>query len=129
MKLNYATVGSNDLPRAVAFYQALLGDAGWTVIMEHDNGGRIWRLGSSLFAVMVPRDGNAATVGNGTMIGFALESVQAVADFHAKALSLGGTDEGAPGNRGSEASPVHFGYFRDPDGNKLCGYSISSNAA
>ncbi|MBV9841799.1 MAG: VOC family protein [Sphingomonadaceae bacterium] len=123
--LNYATVGSNDLPAAIAFYEALLGSVGWQKAFDHASGGRIWRDASgSIFAVLAPLNGEPATVGNGTMIGFALESPDAVAAFHAKGMELGGKDEGAPGNRGSEEAPFYFGYFRDLDGNKLCGFHI-----
>jgi len=72
--------------------------------------------------VLGPYDGNDATIGNGTLAGFGLESREAVAAFHAKALALGATNEGDPGPRGGDASPAYFAYFRDLDGNKLCAY-------
>lgn len=127
--LNYATVGSNDLPRAVAFYDALLGSAGWTKAFDHPSGGAIFRhpAGSS-FGVLGPYDQQAATVGNGTMLGFALPSTEAVSAFHALALKLGGACEGAPGNRGTAEAPFFFAYFRDLDGNKLCGSYIPGRA-
>ncbi|WP_422396671.1 hypothetical protein [Sphingomonas ginsenosidivorax] len=39
--------------------------------------------------------------------------------IHAKALELGGTDEGAPGIRGDDPDGFYGAYFRDLDGNKL----------
>ena len=65
-----------------------------------------------------PHDAKPATVGNGTMGGFSFETTEEVSVFHAKALELGATNEGEPGERMPHA------YFRDPDGNKLCGYKI-----
>jgi len=70
-----------------------------------------------LWSVAKPHDGNAATVGNGMMVALAVDSQEKVNALHAKALELGGTDEGAPGPRGD--SGFYAGYFRDLDGNKL----------
>lgn len=128
--LNYATVGSNDLPRAMAFYDALLAPIGMTKMFDHPSGGRLYGgFGKSAFGVLGPIDGGAATAGNGVTIGFELDSPEALAAFHAHALELGATNEGDPGRRGGDASPLHFGYFRDLDGNKLCGYHVAGGRA
>jgi predicted lactoylglutathione lyase len=55
------------------------------------------------------------------MGGFDFESREAVDAFHAKAIELGGSCEGPPGER---MPGVYFAYFRDLDGNKLCGYKF-----
>ena len=119
-KVSYMTVGSNNLEAAKGFYDALLGSIGMKGLYEHPSGGRLYRgKGTGLFGVLGPYDGEPACVGNGMMGGFDFESREAVDAFHAKALDLGGTCDGAPGER----SPgVYFAYFRDLDGNKLCGY-------
>lgn len=125
--LNYTTVGSNRLPEALVFYDALLATIGWKGIFNHPSGGRLYGIpGKSWFGVLGPADGQPATVGNGSMFGFGLASVEAVEAFHAKALELGARDEGAPGKRGGESSPITFAYFRDLDGNKLCGYHLAA---
>lgn len=125
--LNYATVGSDKLPEALRFYDALLGTLGWKGVFEHPSGGRIYgQPGTSWFGVLGPANGEPATAGNGAMFGFGLDSVEAVEAFHAKALQLGGSDEGAPGRRGGDNSPMTFAYFRDLDGNKLCAYHIAA---
>lgn len=122
--LNYATLGSNDLDRARSFYDALLGPVGFAAAFEHPSGGRIYAgPGGTMFGILGPYDGNPATVGNGSMIGFQLESRAAVADFHARALALGASDAGPPGTRGQEGSGAYLAYVRDTDGNKLCAYS------
>ena len=74
-----------------------------------------------MFGVLGPVDGQPATAGNGCMVGFSCGSADEVASFHAKAVALGGVDEGAPGER---APNMHFAYVRDLDGNKLCAYCI-----
>lgn len=116
----YTTVGSNRLDDAKSFYDALMPVVGFAPMMEHGSGGRIYAGDGGMFAVVGPFDGGAATVGNGTMIGFTLGSREQVDTFHAKALELGGRDEGAPGPRGPEEAQVYMAYARDLDGNKLC---------
>ena len=120
--LAYATVGSNRLPEAKAFYAALLGDLGITHLFDHPSGGAVYgKDGALQFGVLGAFDGRAATVGNGTMIAFKAADRASVDAIHAHALQLGGTDEGAPGVRGPDPDgPFYMSYFRDLDGNKLC---------
>ena len=117
----HATLGTNDLERARTFYDTVLGTLGYT--RSHDlPHASVWgKNGSFEFFATKPRDGNAATIGNGVTLGFVAPSAAAVADFHAKALELGGTDEGAPGLRGAT---FYGAYYRDLDGNKLCVFKI-----
>jgi len=120
--VSYITVGSNDLERAKTFYDSLLGSIGMRGVFEHPTGGRLYgsRTGG-MFGVLGPYDGGPATIGNGMMGGFSFDTREEVDAFHAKALELGATCEGEPGVRNANA---YFAYFRDPDGNKLCGYKI-----
>jgi catechol 2,3-dioxygenase-like lactoylglutathione lyase family enzyme len=119
--LTHATVGTNDLDRARAFYDAVLGELGYKRSGDLPNGSVWGKDGSFEFFALKPRDGNSATVGNGVTVGFVAPSAAAVAAFHAKALALGGVCEGKPGPR--EYSPgMHAAYVRDADGNKICTY-------
>ena len=121
--LNYATVGSNRLDEAKQFYDALLPLAGMAPMFDHPSGGRLYGApDGTLFGVLGPYNGEAATVGNGTMVGFAFDTRDQASAFHAKAMELGGTCEGPPGLRGGEEMGAYFAYFRDLDGNKLCAY-------
>jgi len=119
--VGYVTLGTNDLARAVSFYDALLGELGAKQLM---NDGRIviWGrdMGPGMLAVCTPYDENEATVGNGVMVALAGETQDGVNRIHAKAMELGASDEGAPGPRGD--GPFYGGYFRDLDGNKLCAF-------
>lgn len=118
---SYATVGSNRLDDAKAFYDALLPVAGITRMFEHPSGGRIYgKDGRIVFGVLGPFDGAPATVGNGSMVAFHFATPDEVTAFYTKALELGAKDEGAPGFR--HGSPFFMSYFRDLDGNKLCAY-------
>ena len=119
--IGYTTVGTNDLDKAVAFYDALLGEIGANQIM---NDGRIviyaQNPGEPMFAVCKPYDEQAATSGNGTMIALNVGTNEMAEKVYKKALELGGTDEGEPGSRGA----VWGGYFRDLDGNKLFAFTM-----
>lgn len=126
--VSYATVGSNNLPKAVAFYDELLGVIGMSKLFDHQSGGRLYGGDKQgMFGVLGPYDGNAATVGNGTMVGFAMKDLDQMAAFHAKAIALGGTDEGAPGPRGPEEGEAFAAYVRDLDGNKICAFKFGKD--
>ena len=122
--IGYVTLGTNDLDKARAFYDALLGELGATRKMEFpETGFTLYGTGnrSPGLAVCRPYDGQAATVGNGNMAALAMPSREMVDRLHARALELGGSDEGAPGLRTPEGPSAFYGaYFRDLDGNKLC---------
>lgn len=121
--LVYATVGSNRLDQAKAFYDALLGSAGIEPIFEHPSGGRVYgKNRTPNFAVLGPHDGRPASVGNGSMFAFSFDTREEVDAFHAKALELGGACDGPPGLRGPG---LWFSYFRDLDGNKLCAFCMT----
>jgi len=115
--IGYVTIGTNDMARGAKFYDELLAEIGASRFMEDDSF-IAWAVkpdGSSL-AITKAFDGNPATVGNGVMVAFAVESPAQVDALYAKAISLGAGDEGAAGPRGDS---FYAGYFRDLDGNKL----------
>ena len=122
--IGYVTLGTNDLDKARAYYDALLGEIGATRKMEfQETGFTLYGTGDRRpgIAITRPYDGNPATVGNGNMTAIAADSRETVDRLHAKAIALGGSDEGAPGLRSPEGPQAFYGaYFRDPDGNKLC---------
>ena len=103
--IGYTTHGTNDLEKAVAFYDALFADLDVKQMVPNE---RIvlWskKPGGAMLAVAKPFDGEAASVGNGTMVALSVDSAETVATLHAKALELGASDEGAP--RGSAAAPA-----------------------
>jgi catechol 2,3-dioxygenase-like lactoylglutathione lyase family enzyme len=117
--IGYVTLGTNDLARAVRFYDELLAEFGASRFMEEEQF-VAWVTAPDQpgLSVTRPFDGQPATVGNGTMVALQAESPDQVDRVHAAALRLGARDEGAPGPR--EGIPGFYaGYFRDPDGNKL----------
>ena len=122
--IGYVTLGTNDFSRAAEFYDALLALQGATRMMEEDNF-IAWSNGPASPAVSIikPFDGNEACIGNGTMVALIFDESEKVDAFHAKAMELGGSDEGAPGQRGEGG--FYAGYFRDLDGNKLCAFCMT----
>jgi catechol 2,3-dioxygenase-like lactoylglutathione lyase family enzyme len=115
--IGYVMLGTNDFDAAAKFYDDLLGTLGAGRFMESD-AFIAWATspGAPSISICRPNDGNPATVGNGVMVAIAVDSREKVDALYAKALELGGTDEGAPGQR---MDNFYAGYFRDLDGNKL----------
>ncbi|MFZ5638307.1 MAG: VOC family protein [Pseudomonadota bacterium] len=116
--LAYATLGTHDLARAAAFYDLVLAEIGAKRFMEEPDYFIAWgnsEQGAGL-GITYPYNKEAATVGNGTMVALAASSRDQVDRLYAKAIELGGTDEGAPGQR---YPGFYAAYFRDLDGNKL----------
>ena len=115
--IGYVMLGTNNYDEAAKFYDELLGSIGAGRILEDDRF-IAWATGPASPAISIchPYDGNPATVGNGVMVAIIADSRDKVDALHAKALELGGTDEGAPGQR---SDTFYAGYFRDLDGNKL----------
>ena len=120
--IGYTTVGTNDLQRAAAFYDALLAEFGAKRAMEMETF-IAWATAPNtpMVAIIKPYDKQPATVGTGVMLALLASSKEQVDKIHAKALSLGGKDEGAPGPRGPG---FYAGYFRDLDGNKMNAFFI-----
>ena len=122
--IGYTTLGTNDMDRAGAFYDALFAELGAKRLMDmapHLIGWGV-SMGQPMVAVIKPYDGNQATVGNGVMVALVVEEPAQVDRLHAKALELGAKDEGAPGPRGQG---FYGGYFRDMDGHKLNFFCIT----
>lgn len=115
--IGYSMIGTNDLDRAKAFYNALLGEMGAKIMMDVGRGVFYGvKMGQPMLGVAIPFNKEPATVGNGNMIALVAGSRENVDTLHAKAISLGASDEGAPGER---MPGFYAGYFRDLDGNKL----------
>lgn len=114
--IGYVTLGTNDIKKAAAFYDALFAEMGVKRMMEGDNFIAWGEAGKPGLGVIKPHDGKAATFGNGTMVAIACDKPEAVDKLYKKAIDLGARDEGPAGPRGDN---FYAGYFRDPDDNKL----------
>lgn len=125
--IGYVTLGTNDLPRAAVFYDAIAAELDTPRMMEFD-GFIAWGKedGPAGIAVTKPYDGKAPSVGNGVMVALEAKDKDQVQRLYDIALANGGTDEGPPGPRGEG---FYAGYFRDPDGNKLNAFVMGPAAA
>jgi catechol 2,3-dioxygenase-like lactoylglutathione lyase family enzyme len=127
--LTYVYYGTNDLERAIRFYDAALapldmrrcvtGDPDWDRISAgwgtyQDGGAR-----ELAFWIGIPFNPQPATAGNGSMVAFRARGWRQVDDFHSAALANGGSCEGPPGLRLHYSPDFYVAYVRDPDGNKL----------
>ena len=130
--IGYVTVGTNDLDRARSYYDALFESIGGKRLMElpDQRGFTMYGMAMNKPAVVVtrPYDGGEANPGNGNMLAIPMDSKDRVDAFHAKALELGGTNEGDPGYRGDPKFGYYFAYFRDLDRNKFAVFSIQPQA-
>lgn len=118
--IGYTTVGSNQMEKAVAFYDAIFNILGASKIYDHERFvGWSQGEGQPFFAVVKPYDDNEATFGNGTLIGLPVADSEVVKAVYARAMELGAVCEGPPGPR---QGSYYCGYFRDLDGNKLNAY-------
>ena len=123
--LNHVMVGSNDIERSKAFYDAVLRVLGAGEPLRNQNGtGQIrlfYRHDGSTFCVSEPINGESSTPANGGTIGFKCSSPEQVRQFHDVAVAHGGTSiEAPPGLREGQLGALHLCYGLDPDGNKLC---------
>jgi len=121
--ISYGTVGTNDMERAIRFYDAAFGALGGTRTTTSDTWTGYGRRGDrTLFFLTRPFNRASATPGNGAMLAVLAPDRASVDAFHAAALDNGGTCEGPPGVREGMDPVFYAAYVRDPDGNKLCAY-------
>lgn len=123
--IGYVMVGTNNLDKAIIFYDEVLKIINLTRKDTDDvcagytqNNGD----GSIEFYVTKPANKKTATFGNGTQVSFLVSSREIVDKFHEIALKAGGTSEGSGGER-PEGSGVYYSYIRDLDGNKICAFT------
>ena len=120
MSISYIMIGSNDLARSRAFYDAVMPHLGGNIAHDYEGITFAYAMaGGTLVWIARPHDKGAATPANGSMPGFGCASKGAVDAAYAAALVNGGSDEGAPGPRPLYGPDFYGGYVRDPDGNKM----------
>ena len=85
--IGYVTLGTRNMARAAAFYDALLGEFGAGRAMESDQF-ILWAVipKMPMVGIAKPFDGKEATVGNGTMIALVVDSNEKVDRIYKKAI-------------------------------------------
>ena len=118
---SHIMLGANDIEKSKAFYDATLGALGIAAGFTDDRGRVFYRTATGVLGITRPLNGEAACHGNGSTIGFAAESAEAVNAWHAAGAANGGTTcEDPPGVRQGSTMKMYLAYLRDPTGNKLC---------
>ncbi|MCW4461953.1 VOC family protein [Sphingomonas sp. BT-65] len=123
---NHIMLGSNDLERSKAFYDAVLGTLGFDGeafrnVSASGHTRLFYRHDGGTLCLSEPINDEPASCANGGTIGFKCSSPDQVKLFHDVAVAHGGTSiEDPPGLRQGPLGPMHLSYVRDPDGNKLC---------
>ncbi len=117
--ISHVSLGTNDLERALAFYDKVLATLGIKRVETLDGIGAAYGKLYPEFWIALPANEAPATVGNGVHIGFIAESRDAVHAFHETALSAGASDDGAPGPRPQYGEPYYGCFVIDPDGHKI----------
>ncbi len=118
---SHMMVGSNDISKSKAFYDALFSSVGGKPGITDPKGRLVYLHNGGVFLVTPPIDGKAATCGNGMTIGFAMKDTAEADAWHKAGVAAGGTAiEDPPGWRENSGTRLYLAYLRDPDGNKLC---------
>lgn len=125
----HVMVGTNDPKKALAFYDATFAAIERPCAIRMEDRAFYGSGEEGMFAVGPPANGEAATYANGGTIGFRAKDASAVDNWHKAGLEQGGSDEGLPGERPFEGVRYYGAYLRDPDGNKLCAYTILTEEA
>lgn len=118
MVLGQLNLGTNDLERSEAFFSEFLSPVGGSRLFKTDRA-VIYSVGESgaRLCINKPYDGEPATNGNGTMAALFASSKEEVNAGHARAIALGATCGGEPGDRLDGI--IYAAYFHDLDGNKF----------
>ena len=141
----HADLGSNDIEKSRKFYDATMAELGYRNVVPPEAPNLVYAGPGGTFIVGKPYDGQPATIGNGSTLGFAAPDDETVSKWHAAGIANGGTIgfqcdspdqvkqfhdvavanggtsiEDPPGLRDGALGAIHLAYVRDPDGNKLC---------
>ena len=126
---SHVMLGSNDLEKSKAFYDAVLGTLGIAPGVANKNR-YFYRSPTGTFSISTPLNGEPACYANGGTIGFLAETIAQADAFHAAGVANGGTTcEDPPGLREGPGGPLYLSYLRDPAGNKICALHRPPKAA
>jgi catechol 2,3-dioxygenase-like lactoylglutathione lyase family enzyme len=118
---SHIMIGANDVEASKVFYDAILGELGHKPGVIDEKGRCFYFTDNGIFALTPPINGEPASHGNGTTIGFSAVSGEQADAWHAAGLANGGENcENPPGVREVGRGSLYLAYLRDPSGNKVC---------
>ena len=118
---SHVMLGADDLDASKDFYDAALGALGIPPGRKDEKGRVFYMTRTGVFALSKPIDGQPASCGNGSTVGFAAASPEEADSWHRAGLQHGGTAiEDPPGIREGAIGKLYLAYLRDPAGNKVC---------
>ena len=118
---SHVMVGADSVEESKKFYDAVLGALGIEPGNIDPHGRCFYRTPTGVFAITLPINGEPASHGNGSTLGFLAANPEQADNWHAAGLANGGTDcEDPPGVRDGGAAKLYLAYLRDPSGNKIC---------
>jgi len=118
---SHIMLGANNIEESKKFYDAILGELGYAPGVIDPKGRCFYMTDSGIFALSVPIDGNPASHGNGSTVGFSVTGPEQGDAWHAAGVANGGVScEDAPGLRHGDMGSLYLAYLRDPSGNKIC---------
>jgi catechol 2,3-dioxygenase-like lactoylglutathione lyase family enzyme len=118
---SHIMLGANDMDASKKFYDAIMGALGISPGKTDDKGRVFYRPKTGIFGITKPINGEPACAANGGTIGFAVDTPEAGAAWHAAGVANGGTTcEDPPGFREGPLGKLYLAYLRDPAGNKIC---------
>ena len=120
----HAFLGSNDIEKSRKFYDATMAELGYSNVVPPEAPNLVYAGPGGTFIVGKPYDGQPATIGNGSTLGFAAPDDETVSKWHAAGIANGGTCDGPPGPRERAPNNSVGAYLRDPDGNKICAFNM-----
>ncbi len=116
--IDHISLQVQNLKAATAFYRRVLEPLGYQLFFDTDD--------TAAFGTKYPQfwlnhrpDLPRAHPGTGAHVCLRAPSDEAVSLFHASALELGGTDDGAPGPRQALMTRYFGAFIRDLDGNRV----------
>jgi catechol 2,3-dioxygenase-like lactoylglutathione lyase family enzyme len=116
--IDHISIAVCDLPRATAFYGAVLGPLGYAKLRSEPKtvgyGKRYPEFWLNVRSDMAP-----VAHDSGVHICLRARDRAAVEAFHAAALTAGGSSDGAPGARLEYSAGYYAAFIRDPDGNRI----------
>lgn len=117
--MSHVSIGSNQLDRALEFYDAVMPSIGARRITTVPDMAVAYGRQFPEFWVQIPHDGGTAETANGVHFAFMVDSAEAVHRFYQAAIDAGARDDGEPGPRPHYTDAYYGCFVRDPDGHKI----------